>query len=259
MKIRQMITVTLAGLVLAAGARADQPAPPKFYAYCLEMGVPKVKPRPLAEQAKILREIGFDGTAQHFWLDPKELDESLRTFDKAGLAVYMLYAGVKVKPGEQAYDPLLPDAIRKLKGRPVTVCVTMTGLKAADPQGMEPAVKALRELGDVAAQAGVRISIYQHVNNWTESLPFIFEVVKRVNPGKIFCVTICGAEIGSPKWTDGLIQPLDRGNFNNRRLLDNLREIGYRGPIGLMCYGVPGDPREHLRRSMNVWKSWTRD
>lgn len=65
--------------------------------------------------------------------------------------------------------------------------------------------------------------------------------------------------MGAETWTNGLIQPLDRGDFDNRQLLATLREAGYRGPIGLMCYGVPGDAQEHLARSMKVWKSWQAD
>ncbi len=44
--------------------------------------------------------------------------------------------------------------------------------------------------------------------------------------------------------------------FDNPKLLATLREIGYRGPVGLMCYGIPGDAREHLERSIKVWHSW---
>ena len=68
-------------------------------------------------------------------------------------------------------------------------------------------------------------------------------------------VTINGAKVGS-KTIPELIQPLDRGDFDNRELLATLRDIGYRGPIGLQCFGIPGDAREHLQRSMNVWKTW---
>jgi len=147
-------------------------------------------------------------------------------------------------------------------------------------------VKVLRELGDVAAEVGLRISIYHHVSDWTESLLYALQVVKTVDhpqvgvnfnlchwlkvdgdkdyrpvlrehAAKIFVVTINGAQLGSNAWTDGLIQPLDRGNFDNRQLLATLREIGYRGPIGLMCYGIQGDAREHLERSMKVWKRWS--
>jgi sugar phosphate isomerase/epimerase len=176
-------------------------------------------------------------------------------------------------------------AIRKLKGRPVTVVVTLNGLKPGDPSGMEPAVQALRELGDVAAEAGVRISAYNHVDCWNESVPLNVELVKKVNhpqvgfnfnvchwlkvegnkdyrpllranADKLFCVTICGAQIGAKTWTNGLIQPLDRGDFDNRALLTTLREIGYHGPVGVMCYGIPGDAHDYLQRSMKTWKTW---
>jgi len=83
-----------------------------------------------------------------------------------------------------------------------------------------------------------------------------YRPVLRQNAAKIFAVTINGAQLGSQTWTNGLIQPLDRGDFDNRQLLGTLRQIGYRGPIGLMCYGIPGDPRDYLQRSMRVWKSW---
>ena len=72
---------------------------------------------------------------------------------------------------------------------------------------------------------------------------------------KVFVVTINGAKVGS-KTIPELIQPLDRGDFDNRELLATLREIGYRGPIGLQCFGIPGDARQHLQRSMKVWKTW---
>ncbi len=65
----------------------------------------------------------------------------------------------------------------------------------------------------------------------------------RAAAAKIFVVTINGAKVGSKSWTEGLIMPLDQGDFDNRQLLATLREIGYRGPIGVMCYGIPGDAR----------------
>jgi hypothetical protein len=38
------------------------------------------------------------------------------------------------------------------------------------------------------------------------------------------------------------------------RLLKTLKQLGYRGPIGLQCYGIGGDAREHLARSMAAWR-----
>ena len=270
----------------AAGQVESGPPAPKVYAFCVELGVPGLTPRPVSELAKLLREVGFDGTGYSNLTDPG-LDETLRTFDAAGLKVYLLETPINLDPKASApYDNRLPDAIRKLKGRDATVAVNIFGRKPGDPEGLEPAIKALRELGDVAAEAGVRISVYNHVDCWSESVPFVVEVVKkanharvgfnfnvchwvkvegardfapllRENAAKLFCVTICGSEIGAPTWTNGLIQPLDKGNFDNRVLLATLREIGYQGPVGIMCYGVPGDAREHLQRSMSTWRIWT--
>ena len=123
------------------------------------------------------------------------------------------------------------------------------------------------------------MAIYNHVGNWTESLPFIIDVVRKVNhpqvgfnfnlchwlkvdgakdyrpllrdnAGKLFCVMINGAQCGAEEWTNGLIQPLDKGDFDNCRLLTTLAEIGYRGPVGLMCYGVPARRPAHPQHQL---------
>jgi sugar phosphate isomerase/epimerase len=279
-------------LVCGATNGADEPqaavpastaawAPP-LYGFCMEIF--DAKKRPLPDQAQMLRELGFAGVGYPLWLG-EDLDKNLRILDEAGLKLYLVYANVNVGPNAAPYDARVPDAIRKLKGRPTTVSVLLQGLPPGDPGGEQAAVQALRALGDVAAEAGLRISIYHHTGDWTASLLHTLQVVKLVNhpqvganfnlchwlmvdgdkdyrpvlrehAAKIFAVTINGAQLGTKKWTDGLIQPLDQGNFDNRQLLATLREIGYRGPIGLMCYGIPGDAREHLERSLNVWKAW---
>lgn len=33
-----------------------------------------------------------------------------------------------------------------------------------------------------------------------------------------------------------------------------LRGLGYKGPVGLQCYGLPGDARDHLTRSIAAWR-----
>ena len=72
-------------------------------------------------------------------------------------------------------------------------------------------------------------------------------------------MTICGATRGAKTWTNGLIRPLDEGDFDNHALVAYLREIGYRGPIGAMCYGIPGKPEEYLPRTLKMLKAWTQD
>jgi sugar phosphate isomerase/epimerase len=235
-------------------------------------------------QAKLLCELGFDGVGYPLWFGD-ELDNNLRSLDESGLTLHLVYLTVNLDPKKQTFDPRLPDAIAKLKGRPVTLSVLLRGFPPRDPRGTEEAVKVLRELGDLAAKSSLRVSIYHHVNDWTESFLHSLEVAKSVdrqnvgvnfnlchwlkvdgnkdyrtvlgdNGRRIFAVTINGAQRGATAWKGGLIQPLDKGDFDNRELLGLLRDIGYDGPVGLMCYGIPDDTHEHLQRSMRVWRSW---
>jgi sugar phosphate isomerase/epimerase len=288
-----VIAAAVLGTLVPAGAgRADTSSPParagqstgapKLFGFCMDAA--DSEHRSLPEQARMLHELGFDGAGYELWLGA-DLDKNLRTLDEADLKLYLAWIVVHVEPGAQPYKPEVPAAIRKLKGRPATICVLLHGFPPGDPRGMDPAIKALRRLGDLAAQSGLRISIYHHTGDWAESIRQALDVAKqtdhpqvgvnfnlchwlmvdaqkdylpvlRQNAAKIFMVTINGAKLGSKTWTNGLIQPLDQGDFDNHQLLSALREIGYCGPIGLMCYGIPGDAREHLERSMKVWKTW---
>jgi sugar phosphate isomerase/epimerase len=72
---------------------------------------------------------------------------------------------------------------------------------------------------------------------------------------RLWAVSINGADEfdEKPGW-DRYIQPLDKGNFDVAGFLRTLRGLGYTGPIGLQCYGIGGDAREHLARSIAVWR-----
>ena len=34
--------------------------------------------------------------------------------------------------------------------------------------------------------------------------------------------------------------------------------MGFTGPVGLQCYGLGGDTREHLDESMKTWRDYWR-
>jgi sugar phosphate isomerase/epimerase len=68
----------------------------------------------------------------------------------------------------------------------------------------------------------------------------------------LFVVTINGADSGGKDWKT-LIQTLDRGTFDMRGFLKTLGDSGYTGPIGFQGYGIGGDARENLNRTMNAW------
>jgi hypothetical protein len=64
----------------------------------------------------------------------------------------------------------------------------------------------------------------------------------------VFLVTINGT---SP---EGNYQTLDQGSRVAECFLRPFIQAGYRGPIGLQCVGIGGDPRQNLVRSMEAWK-----
>lgn len=72
----------------------------------------------------------------------------------------------------------------------------------------------------------------------------------------LFVVSINGADRGGQNW-DTLIQTLDRGSFDVYEFLKTLRQMGYRGPIGLQHYGIKGDAHENLKRSMEAWQRFS--
>jgi len=283
--IAVLLSVFFLALTSNRTAQADElpeVATPPLYGFCMEIS--DAKKRTIPEQVSMLAELGFDGVGYPLWLDGN-MEKNLAAIDAAGIEAYVFYARVNVKPGATAYDPRVVTAMEKLKGRRATICLLIQGLPAGDPRGMPQAVKLLKELGDVAQRCDLRVSIYHHLADWTERLDHAIEVIERVDhprvgvnfnlchwlklegekdyrptlrraADKLFAVTINGAKLGTTTWTDGLIQPLDKGDFDNRALLTFLKEINYTGPVGLMCYGISGDAREHLERSMGVWKSW---
>jgi len=252
-----------------------------FFALCHDTH--DAKKRTVEQQAAMLKELGYDGCA-HLWL--QGVPERLKTLDAHGLKLFQIYVRVNIAPGKRPYDPRLKEAVALLKGRDTILGLLVTGGKPSDPALDPRAVEVLREIADLAAEQGVRVALYPHANNWIERVEDALRVVRkadRKNLGvmlnlchwlkvggeekglepllkdaapHLFVVTINGADAGLGRrggW-DKLIQPLGSGTFDVYALLKTLRNLGYTGPIGLQCYGLRGDARDHLARSIAAWR-----
>jgi len=77
---------------------------------------------------------------------------------------------------------------------------------------------------------------------------------------RLRAVSINGADERDekPGWSR-YIQPLGSGSFDVAAFLGTLHELGFEGPVGLQCYGIGGDAREHLARSMEAWRKMQED
>lgn len=278
--MRAFAAVMILGVVGASAmAAAPEPSNP-FFALCMDTH--DAKRRTPEQQAVLLKELGYDGLA-HLWLGG--VPERLKSLDAHGLKLFQIYVRVNIAPGKTPYDPRLKQVLPLLKGRGTTLGLLMGGGKPSDPAGDPRAVEILREIADLAAPHGVRIALYPHVGDCVERVEDAIRIAKKVdrpNAGAmfnlchwlkagggddaaailkaalphLFVVTINGADKGlgrSGGW-NRLIRPLDAGTFDLFALLATLRRLGYRGPIGLQCYGLGGDARDHLARSIAAWK-----
>lgn len=271
-----MSWVALAPIVTPAAAPPTTP----FFPFCIDWH--DSRKRGFEEQATMLKELGYDGVG-HIWLE--KLDERIQTLDKAGLKLFQVTMVVDVTPGKAPYDQAkFKEALQLVKGRHVQFDLLLNGMKPSDPSVDPHAVTVLREMSDLAQDSGAQLLLYPHQGSWVERIEDscrVADKVDRNNVGVMFnlchwlrvdarreykpllqkamprlwAVSINGADVrdDQPGW-DRYIQPLDKGSFDVRAFLQTLKDLGYRGPIGLQCYGIGGDTREHLERSMVAWR-----
>ncbi len=286
MKYATLLSISLMVIAQAIAKPAPAPAaarPNPFFALCMDTH--DAKKRNLAQQAEMLKKLGYDG-AGHLWL--KNVPERLKTLDAAGLKLFHIYMRVNVKTGsKRPYDPKLESVVKLLKGRKTALVLLVGGMKPSDTRGDPRAVELVSQIADIAAKSSLDVILYPHTGDWLQNVSDAVRIAKKVdrkNVGVMFnlChwlkaergkelektlkaampylkgISIHGADTaaeiaaGKGKW----IQPLDSGSFDVANLLKMLKDMGYKGPVGLQCYGLRGDARDHLTRSITAWRKF---
>ncbi len=250
-----------------------------FFAFCIDTH--DSENRALDEQAALLKELGYDGVG-HLWLD--DVKERLESLDAVGLKLFQITMRVDITAEEEAYDQRLKDVLPLLKGREVQLCLLMGGMSPSDTAGDARAAVIVNEIAGLARESDTQILLYPHANDWLERVEDAVRLAEKVNlPNvgvmfnlchwlkvdeeenmvpllekampRLWAVSINGADNadairdGDGDW----LQPLDSGAFDVFSLVNALKTLGYKGPIGLQCWGIEGDARDHLTRSMRAW------
>jgi sugar phosphate isomerase/epimerase len=230
--------------------------------------------------AATLHDLGYDGLGG----SGTNIRPAREALDARKLRLWNVYLTLKFEAGAPAVTPGLRTLITDLKGHSSTLWIAV---QAVSGGGDQVAVAALREIAGVAAESEVRVSLYPHTGFWLSRFSGaadLAEKVERENVGitfnlchwlkvegdvdpipdirkhqkKLQFVTVNGADKGDTKamsW-DRLIQPLDRGTYDTASFLKRLNdEAKWQGPVGLQSFGIPGDQRENLKRSMVAWRA----
>ena len=250
-----------------------------LFAICAH-SAPKFFPYEVKSSPSKLKALSYDGCEIPF-VTGDALARRIKAADEAQMVIFSTYIPHDVRkpfPMEKLEAFMAP-----LKGRELVIELVLRGYPPGAPEGVEPIVKLLKEIGTRAATYQLRIAVYNHIASYCESVPFTIDIINKVdlpnvgycfivchwlrlegakdyrpllkaNPEKLFMVTTNGSTVESKK---APIWPLDVGNFNQAQLLKTLDQIKYTGPVGLQCYNIKLPEQVHLKRSMATWKNLT--
>ncbi len=262
-------------LTSAIVAAADKPWP----VFAFQNGVHFGK---VEQRIAMLKELGYDGIGSANLGADLPLPARLKAYDEAGLKLYSFYVGGRLNgkgANGHTYNPAILAALPHLKGRDTFLELYVQGNKRTNTD--EQAVAFVQEIADKAKAHGVKIVLYPHTGFYIDRLSDAVRIARKAerdNVGVMFnlChflrvepktdlaaalkdaapflwrVSTSGAEIDGNNWAQ-LIQTLDRGNYDQTALLALLKANGFKGVIGFQCYGIRGDAKTNLQRTITAW------
>lgn len=243
------------------------------------------------KQVAFVKKTGYDGIEINQVDSFKDMKAALDRHRFPGAFFY-----VKVKLEEPFFEPLLEESIRQLKGSKTIIAPYIVSeskqYKPSSGEADELAVKLIRQVADWAGQSGLEVAIYPHVFFYVERAGHALELAQktgRKNVGLTFnlchwlattdqdarntlrddlarmlpylkMITICGANdvLSQQKniWDDYIL-PLGTGSFDTYGLVKYVvKDLKFKGPIGVQCYNIKGDKQALVRNTMTAWKGY---
>jgi sugar phosphate isomerase/epimerase len=236
-------------------------------------------------QAGMLKELGYAGVG--YWeREPNKgnagLGEMLTGLDKQGLKLFSVYWTIKLDEPNQKFMPAILSSIELLRGRPTIVwlAITSDAYPRSSPAGDQRAVEIITCIADAAHEQGNTVALYPHSDFWLERIDDAVRLAQKANRRNVgvtfnlyhwlrtdspenmnsaikrampylFVATVNGTI------PSGSIETLDKGTFDVYSFLKVIRQEGFTGPIGLQGYGIGGDVRDNLSRSISAWRRFS--
>lgn len=255
-----------------------------FFPFCMDHH--DAAKRDLTAQAKLFRELGYDGAghlAQEFGYagigtQNVTVEQRAASLAAEGLRMNHVYARISLEKDNPIDMKRLGEVMPILAEHRSQLIVLLLGNRGAALD--DKAVAILGQIADIAKPHGVPIAIYPHASDYTETIGEGLRIVRKLNrreevgvmfnlshwqmrdPNRDLRAVLTDAapflktvSINGTNKDKPAVLPLSQGDFDNSDLLGILRDIGFQGPIGLMCWGIGGDSQIHLAASMKKWKS----
>lgn len=243
------------------------------------------------KQVELIKATGYDGIEINQVDSFKGMKEALDKHKFAGAFFY-----VKVKLEEPYFDEKLEDCIRQLKGSKTIISpFIVSESKQYAPSSRDAddlAARLIGQVADWAEESGLEVAIYPHVYYYVERANHAADLARKINRKNVgltfnLChwlattteteranlrtdlsnmrpylkmITICGANdtISQKKniWNDYIL-PLGSGTFDTYGLVSYvLKDLKFRGPVGVQCFNIAGDKPALVRNTMTIWKSY---
>ena len=262
-----------------AGAEEHPNAHPDWLFFAFDNGVGRDQGWNPERQAEILARLGYAGIG---YSGTSDLENRQTAFESRDIGIISFYEPFHV----DKKNPVSSNTLEKLSLIHDTGAILWIHLHGEAPE--ESVVADLRILADRAAEHGVRVAIYPHAGIYVETASHALRLVKQVDrtnlgmsinvchelragnadelprlvheaKDHLFLVSINGAtRVKNAQREHGwsrLIMPLGEGDFDLLPFLHELQRLDYRGPIGLQCYRVSGEPEEILPSAMTEWQN----
>lgn len=279
--MKSILSIAVFASLVAVSALQAGDAPSKkggalpYRLYAMDTGLRGPDMKSAVDRVVLLKKLGYQGIG-YTW-NAKELPRLLEHLDKHAVELSAIYFSPQLG---DAVDPNFVKLLPLLKGRSTRLELAIRGsAKKASAEGDQQAEAMLREWSDLVADSGPIVSIYPHIGFYTASEEDGLRLVTKVDrknvathfnlyhsPNRlkldqleaffkkalphISCVTINGLD-------KGRIVPLDQGDLDVPAFLRMIERVGYRGPVGLQAWSVPGNSAMHLDRSMKKWRAWS--
>lgn len=273
------LTLLLPGSMPAASETPPSPWP--FFA--MQTATRDAAHASVEAQVRLVKELGYAGIGA---VSPSELGAFAAACDREGVRLWNTYFTIEMD-GAPRLGEALKTQLAPLKGRQALLWVGLTSKqhRPSAPAGETAALGVVNELADLAESLGAKVALYPHAGFWIERVEDAVRVANQVNrpsvgvtfnlchflkvddearletvlglaKDRLLVVSLNGAESGrrGADWKE-LIQTLDRGSFDNLRLLRALQGIGFAGPVGFQGYGIGGDAADNLGRTRAAWRT----